>query len=286
MEAQKQLITIDVGRVLASRLGAERYRRIPACVVRWLERFIRQDRLNELLRNNYPLTGADFCAGVLRDMRVDYRVIHPERLPSAADGPDAQRVLFVSNHPLGGLDGICLIDLLARRVCPEGVQPAFIVNDLLMAVEPLADVFVPVNKHGRQSRSSAAMVDEVFDGPRPVMMFPAGLVSRRRHGQPVRDLAWNPMFVRRAAKSGRDIIPLHFGGENSNFFYKFANLRERLGMKFNIEMLRLPAELVGAEGRTFDVTVGKRIPAATLCQELTPLEEAARIRGLIYEPDM
>lgn len=278
MEVQDSLITIDIGQVLADRLGPRRMRYIPRAAVRWLERFICQDRLNALLRDNYPATGADFCAGVLRDLDVTYTVRDAGRLPAPGDS----RVLFVSNHPLGGLDGMVLIDMLTRRCCRPDQKLAFIVNDLLSAVTPLRDTFIPVNKHGRQSREAVRRVEEVFDGEGPVVMFPAGMVSRRRSGL-VRDLVWNPMFVRRAVKSGRDIIPLRFEGSNSSFFYKFANLRERLGIRFNIEMIRLPAEVVRAQGSRFAVSVGERIPCGRLLESLDPAAEAARIRSLIYD---
>ncbi len=281
METRDELITINVRRVLTERLGERRMRRIPGFAVKWLEKFICQDRLNKLLRDNYPSTGADFCSGVLRDLSVNYEVVHPERLPDASSPSDC-RVLFVCNHPLGGLDGMILIDMLTRHCCPPEEKLGFVVNDLLSAVKPLGDVFIPVNKHGRQSREAAARVESVFMGSGPLVMFPAGMVSRRRKGV-IADLRWNPMFVRRAVKSSRDIIPLRFDGANSSFFYKFAALREKLGFRFNIEMIRLPAEVIRSEGKTFTITVGERIPYTELLKQLDPAAEAARIRSLIYE---
>lgn len=281
MESQSSLITIDVRRVLAERLGERRIRRIPDFALRWLERFICQDQLNALLRNNYPATGADFCAGVLRDLDVSYTITGEGTLPDAAS-PEDCRVLYVCNHPLGGLDGMILIDLLSRQALPEGCSLGFVVNDLLSAVKPLDNVFVPVNKHGRQSREAAARIEGVFAGNGPVVMFPAGMVSRRRKGV-IQDLEWSPMFVRRAVKSGRDIIPLRFDGINSTFFYKFANLRERLGIRFNIEMIRLPAEVIRARGKSFNITVGRRIPCSELLDGFTPVSRAGMIRRMIYD---
>lgn len=273
-------IKIDVRAVVRNRLG-KRSRFIPGFLLSWLERFIRQERLNELLRNSYPKRGADFCRSVLTDMRVTYDVVHPDRLPSVDDS----RVLYVSNHPLGGLDGIILTDMLSRRVDADGNRcgACFVVNDLLDYVEPLRDVFVPVNKHGRQHREAVERLERVFEGPESVVMFPAGLCSRRGADGVVADLEWQKMCVNRAVKSGRDIIPLHFIGENSPFFYKFANLRKRLGLRFNFEMLRLPAELVDSEGRNFTVVVGERISIAQFRGGSDAMEEACRLRQIVYE---
>lgn len=272
--AEKPII-IDVEAVVKARLGAKA-RYVPAFIYRYLERVIRQERLNQLLVHNFPNTGAEFCRGVIADLNVGYDVVHPERLP----GSDARRVLFVSNHPLGGLDGMILADMLWSR----GIEARFVVNDLLDAVEPLRDIFVPVNKHGRQSRAAVERLDAVFQSPSPVVMFPAGMVSRRRGGT-IADLKWQKMFVNRAIKSKRDIVPLRFIGENSPFFYKFANLRESLGLKFNIEMVRLPAEVIAAEGSKFSIVVGQRISYKDFKGGADADAEAQMMRRLIYEFD-
>ncbi|MDE6300970.1 MAG: 1-acyl-sn-glycerol-3-phosphate acyltransferase [Muribaculaceae bacterium] len=270
-ETESQLITIDLRSVVASKLG-RKSALVPGWLVGRLEKVICQDRLNEMLRVAYPRRGADFCEAVIRhlDVRVDIR--HAERLPDSAD----RNVIFVSNHPLGGLDGMILIHLLTRHY---GVEPRFVVNDLLMAVEPLSDVFLPVNKHGSQSRNSTRAIDEAMADPdRPVVVFPAGLCSRLRDGS-VADLEWHKMFVQKARQFGRDIIPLHFDGCNSRKFYRTARLRERLGIKFNIEMVLLPSEVFKAQGKTFAITVGEKIPADTLDRDARA--ETRRIRAIV-----
>lgn len=163
-----------------------------------------------------PGARAGFCRGVLRDLDVSYRLAGGCRLPDAA----ARRVIYISNHPLGGLDGIALIDMVAAH---HGVEPWFVVNDLLMAVKPLQRVFLPVNKHGRQTREEGAVIDAALSGDRPVIIFPAGLVSRRQGDGSIADLEWKKRFVNMAIKYRRDIIPLHFSGHNSNFFITLQN---------------------------------------------------------------
>lgn len=266
-------LEINVGEVLRQRIPRY-WRFIPRGLVRWLERTVCQDELNRLLRDNFPRRDADFCRGVLDDLGVTVNFHNLDNLPPK----EQTRVLFVSNHPLGGLDGMALIDFVRTYY---GVAPRFIVNDLLNAVEPLSDTFIPVNKHGAQSREAILRLDEAFASDAPLLMFPAGLVSRRGKKGVVADLEWQKMFVAKARQYGRDIIPLHFYGENSSFFYKFAKFRRRIGLKFNIEMIYLPREVFRSKGKTFDVVVGKPIPHASL-DDMPPARKAQQIRQMVY----
>ena len=262
---------IDLGAVLRSKLGAKRAGRVPRFLVRMLERIICQERLNELLAAAWPREGAEFCDAVLREMKVELVVDGKENLP--ADG----RAIFVCNHPLGGLDGIAIIDALAKVYGPE---LHFLVNDILMAVEPLKGVFLPVNKHGAQSRSGATELEEALAGPAPLAIFPAGLCSRRGPDGRIADLQWRKSFVSMARRSGRPIVPLYFEGRNSNFFYRLANLRKRLGIGFNLEMIRLPRELVRASGSRFRLVCGTPVDVEELGTQDSV--EALRIRQLVY----
>lgn len=267
-------LEINVGEVLRQRIPRY-WRFIPRGLVRWLERTVCQDELNRLLRDNFPRRDADFCRGVLDDLGVTVNFHNLDNLPPK----ELPRVLFVSNHPLGGLDGMALIDFVRTYY---GVAPRFIVNDLLNAVEPLSDTFIPVNKHGAQSRKAILRLDDAFASDAPLLMFPAGLVSRRGKKGEVADLEWQKMFVAKARQYGRDIIPLHFYGENSSFFYKFAKFRRRIGLKFNIEMIYLPREVFRSKGKTFDVVVGKPIPHASL-DDMPPAQKAQQIRQMVYD---
>lgn len=260
---REDVIRINVGEVIGSRLPGL-YRFMPRCLVRWLERLICQDELNRLLEDNAGKRGAEFCRGVLESLDVKVDVRYAERLPAKEN----RRVVFVSNHPLGGLDGMALIDLVHRHY---GGQVWFIVNDLLMAVKPLEPVFVPINKFGSQSRDSIARIDAAFAGNDPVIIFPAGLVSRYRKvsygGKTVKmvcDLDWHKMFVTKSVQHRRDIVPLFFSGTNSMDFYKKANLRKKLGLKFNFEQVLLPREVFRSRGKRFTVTVGHTKPYASL----------------------
>ncbi|MDE6928798.1 MAG: 1-acyl-sn-glycerol-3-phosphate acyltransferase, partial [Muribaculaceae bacterium] len=253
-----------------------RYSRlVPGFVLRYLEKTVCQDRLNELLRNNFPREGAEFCEGVLADLDVGLTVVGEDKLPS----PAQRRVVFVSNHPLGGLDGMALIAWATRRY---GGKVHFVVNNLLDAVAPLRSVFVPVNKHGSQSRESIRAIDEAFAGEDPVLVFPAGLCSRRGSNGVIADLEWQKMFVNKAVEHHRDVVPLYFSGRNSDFFYNFAKIRKQLGLKFNIEMIYLPSEIFRARGSRFTLVCGDTIGWQELRSGKAAMEQAAEIRSLVY----
>lgn len=269
---QSSVIKIDVDEVLRSRLPRH-YRYIPRFVIRWIERTICQEQLNELLQSNAGKIDADFCNGVLKDLNISLDIKGRENLPPR----EKRRVVIVSNHPLGGLDGIALIDFFSRYY---GGKIHFVVNDLLMAIKPLNGVFLPINKHGKQSRQSFQAIEDAFAGDNPIIIFPAGLVSRKGKNGVIADLKWQKMFLGKAIQHQRDVIPLHFGGENSPFFYNFAKLRTRMGLKFNIEMIYLPREMFRSRNANFTISIGSPISWQSLTNTR---EKADEIKQIVYD---
>ncbi|MBD5226369.1 MAG: glycerol acyltransferase [Bacteroidales bacterium] len=269
-----RVLRIDVASVVRERLpGASRF--VPGFLLDGLARLIHQEELNALLESNAGREGADFCRGVLADLGVTYNIIGGENMPAAAD----RRVVYVSNHPLGALDGIALIDMVTRH---HGVEPRFVVNDLLMAVKPLRRVFVPINKHGGQTHAATSELQRAFEADAPVIVFPAGLVSRKRKGGEIHDLEWRKMVVNKAVEHGRDIIPLYFGGCNSPFFYNFAKLRTLTGLKFNVEMALLPGEIFKCRGACFPIVAGRRVKASTLAGGREARREVQALCDAVY----
>ncbi len=277
-------IKLDVAEVLRAKApGVARH--IPRWAVRWLERTICQDEMNQLLDESRGLTGADFCRGVLKSLQITVDVKNPALLPSKDD----RRVVFVSNHPLGGLDGMALINVLQSHF---GGQVWFIVNDLLMAIKPLKNVFLPINKHGSQSRQAAAAIDRAFAGNDPVIIFPAGLCSRlaskssfKETGHRIADLEWHKMFVNKSIQHKRDIVPIFFNGQNSDHFYRFARNRKRLRIPFNIEMIYLPQEVFKARGKRFAITLGERVAWESLAGGKDAQRTADQLRSQVYSLD-
>ena len=269
-----ETLKIDVSKVLKNKMP-DRYRYIPRFVVKWLERIIHQDELNALLLKNGDKEGIDFADAILKDLEITTEIIGNDNLPPAGSG----RYIFVSNHPLGGLDGISLIALLGHQY--DRIK--FIVNDMLMQITPFRSVFLPANKVGKQSRKTAEEINEAMSGSEQIATFPAGLCSRRQPNGEIQDLKWTKGFISKSIEFQRDIIPIYFDGLNSDFFYRMAHLRERIGIKFNIEMILLPGEVFKNRGMKFTIYIGKPIKWETLTTDgRAPLEIAQSIKNVVY----
>ncbi len=261
---------IDVDKVLRTRLPRH-YRYIPRFAVRWLERTICQDQLNAILLKMAGKNSVDAASAALTEMGITIDEKGLEQLPEG-------RYMFVSNHPLGGLDGLALISLIGNRY-ERHIK--FLVNDLLMAVEPLRGVFLPVNKYGSQSRTTATQIEEALKSDEQFITFPAGLCSRMQPDGTIADLPWQKAAVNHAVNYQRDIVPIYFDACNSKFFYRFAKWRKKLGIKFNIELIFLPKEMIKQCGSTLHVIIGEPIPWTSL-DARAPKKEAARLRDIVY----
>lgn len=265
-------LRIDVDSVIRQRLPRH-YKYIPRFVIRWVERIIKQDGLNKILADIGENKGVDAADIALADLNVAYNAVNEDNIPSEG------RFIFASNHPLGGLDGMALISLIGHRYNGE---IKFIVNDLLMAVKPFDNVFMPINKHGRQSREYALEIEKQYNGNKQMITFPAGLCSRKLKGGMIGDLKWQKFVVSQAISSQRDIIPIFFDGRNSKFFYRFAKFREKLGIKFNVEMILLPREMFKCSGQKFNVYFGEPIKWQSLDAK-NARGEAERLREMVYD---
>lgn len=201
---------------------------IPEFVFRKLARIIRQDELNRISGENVGKEGPDFARGVMESLDIKLSCKGVENLPSEG------RYVFASNHPLGGLDGMALLSFLCDRY---DNHVKCLVNDVLMAIKPLRSVFLPINKYGSQSREAMKRVEGAYAGDDQILMFPAGLCSRMNDKGEVCDLEWQKSFITKSVETKRDVIPVYFEGLNSKFFYRFARIRKRLGIKFNIELI-------------------------------------------------
>lgn len=246
--------------------------KLPRFAINWLRRTVHEEELNHIYENYWGLAPQPFIRSCFRDWRVSYSIEGLDELPR--DG----RYLFVSNHPFGGMDGLMLIDKLIDYFGDVRV----VVNDILRVIQPLDELWVPVNKHGSQSAAYARRFEEAFFGDKQILTFPAGLCSRRIDGR-IQDTEWKINFLKKAYASGRTIVPIFVEGRLSNFFYNLSNLRKKLGVKANIEMLWLPDEMFSQHDRHFRLQVGKPIALESL-QSLGSLkEQVAYIREKCYE---
>jgi len=213
----------------------------------------------------------DFMEAAYQEFNVDMDIKGEENLPESG------RFLFVANHPLGGFDGNMLIYII-RKHYPRVV---FLVNDILMNLKNMDEFFIPINKHGGQSRESVKQLDEAYRSGIQIISFPSGMVSRKLKGK-IQDLVWQKNFIIKAKQYQRDVIPVHISGRNSNFFYRLANVRKFLGIKWNLEMLYLIDETYKHQNKTFSFTIGKPIPYTDFDHRYTPIEWAARVRDVVY----
>ena len=267
--------TIDVRQILRGKMGAKA-KYVPGFIVKWLERILHQDEVNEFLWDNRDRTGVEWLESCLKYLDTTLDIVGEENLP---DGDDGRLYTFVSNHPLGGQDGVALGTILGRHY---GGNFRYLVNDLLMNLPGLAPLCIPINKTGRQSRNFPAMVEAGFRGDNHILMFPAGICSRRIDGT-IHDLPWKKTFISKSVETHRDVVPIHFGGRNSDFFYNLADTCKRLGIKFNIAMLYLADEMYKNRHKTFRVAIGKPIPWQTFDKSKTPMEWAKYVQDIVYK---
>ena len=275
MQPDKAPFQIDIDEILRSKAGPKA-KRIPRFIVAWLKRRLHQDQVNDFLRIIGDKEGVPWLKGCLDFLDTKVEVKGLENLPSDADG---RRFTFVSNHPLGGQDGVALGYVLGTHY--DG-RIKYLVNDLLMFLPGLAPLCIPINKTGKQSRQFPALVEAGFSGDDHILMFPAGLCSRRRHGV-IRDLPWNKTFITKSVQHQRDVVPIYFSGRNSNKFYTIANICKMLGLKFNLAMLYLVDELFKNQHKTFEVHIGRPIPWQTFDRSRTATQWAAYVQDIVYQ---
>lgn len=262
-------LQLNIREILKARIPKRKRRFLPPFLITWVEKLIRQKELNEILRETHPSEGSDFSKKVLKHLNITLNV---EGLQNLQDG---KRYMFASNHPLGGLDGIALIKVLGEKYGDDNIR--FLVNDMLMNVTPLKKIFLPVNKFGRQGKEYASVINEKLNSDCQIFQFPAGLCSRKGANGEIRDLEWQKSFVTKALESEREIVPVYFEGRNSNRFYKTANWRKKLGIKFNIEQILLPSELCKARGSSYRIVFGIPISITELKNSNKSAKELASV---------
>lgn len=266
--------TIDIDEILKSKMG-RKVRYVPRFLVSWLKRLIHQDEVNRFLWESRHLTGTEWLTECVRYLKITLEVVGTENLPNKNDG---KLYTFVSNHPLGGQDGVSLGSIIGQHY--DG-NFRYLVNDLLLNLPGLKPVSIGINKTGKQSRDFPRMVEAGFKGDNHLLMFPAGLNSRMIKGE-IHDLPWKKTFITKSVESHRDVVPIRFSGRNSNRFYRIAKFSDRF-LPFNLAMLFLVDEMYRNVGKTFRVVIGKPIPWQTFDKSRTPMEWAQYVEDKVYE---
>ncbi|GAO31002.1 1-acyl-sn-glycerol-3-phosphate acyltransferase [Geofilum rubicundum] len=264
-------LLIDIEQVFANKNPAL-LKTIPGFIIRYLKRITHQDGVNRIITQNNHIKGLPFSQAILDDFGVKFNTIGLENIPE--DG----RYLFASNHPLGGMDGIAFLTATGQRF----PNIKFPVNDILMHIKGLNNIFLPVNKHGGHSREAARVLEETYQSDAQILFFPAGLVSRKQQGGIIKDLEWKRNFIKKAIQHQRDVVPVHISGHNTPFFYNLAKWRKRLGIKANIEMLYLADEMFKQKGENLTIRYGQPVPWQSLKNEKDAAKSAEKIKEMVY----
>ena len=155
------------------------------------------------------------------------------------------------------------------------------VNDILTQFEPFNNLFIPINKHGINPRENLLRIDELYQSDQCIVIFPAGLVSRKQKKKII-DLEWKKSFITKVKKYNKPIYPVYISGENSKRFYKTANFRKRLGLKLNVEMLLLVDEMFKKRGSTIHLTMGNPIDPTCFNKTKSNQEWAQAVKNHVY----
>ena len=261
---------IDIEQII--KLKSEKlHRLLPRFVINYIRRIIHEEEVNDILNRYHGQDGIRFANGLMEEFNVKFNVRGEEKIPLSG------KLIIACNHPLGGFDGLALISLISKY--RKDIK--FPVNDFLMHLPNLQDIFIPINKTGSNSIETARQFDEIFSSDNVILYFPAGICSRKIHGK-IQDLEWKKTFVSKAKQYQRDILPIYFNGKNSHFFYNLAKLRKFLRIKVNIEMAYLADELFKQRNSSYDISIGDLIHYQSLTSDKSDFAWAQEIRELVY----
>lgn len=263
---------IDIEKLIRSK-NPKILKWLPRFVLRYLKRILHQDEVNAFLIKNKDKKNAEWCQATVDYLNITYAVKNIERIPKEG------KIVIVMNHPLGGMDAMILVSALQNH----RTDLKFIVNDILLNLESMKEMFVGVNKQGKGKNKSETVgfVRELFKSDEAVCIFPAGLVSRKINDE-VMDLEWKKTFVTQSRENERTIVPIYIDGRLSNFFYRLHKWRTFFGIKANIEMLYLSNELFKQRNKHFNFVVGTPIKSDYLDQDLNDVSMAQKIKQEVY----
>lgn len=239
-----------------------------------LMKLLRIERINKIYDRFKHNSGIEFLDACLNELQITYN-IPPNDLKNV---PASGAVVFVANHPYGGLDGIILIRLIAS------IRPDFKVmaNFVLSNIEPLKDYFLPVDPFERINSTQKSLAGtkktlEILKNGGAVGVFPAGEVSAfYTNRKKISDKPWNPMIGRLILKSGAKVIPIYFSGSNSLLFNLLGLIHPRLRTAW------LPSELLNKKEFHVGIRIGKPISNEEL-QEFKDVNQLMRfLRAKTY----
>ncbi len=211
---------------------------------------LRISRLNEIYDKHKHKKDVVFLDAILREIKIDFEIPKEDldRIPK--DGA----FITVSNHPLGGIDGVLLLKLMVEK------RPDYkiIANFLLQRIEPLKKYVMPVNpfENRKDMQSSLAGIKNALahlKNGNPLGIFPAGEVSTYKDGELVVDKPWEEGAIKIIKKANVPVVPIYFHANNSKLFYFLSTISDTL------RTVKLPSEFIGQKNKTIKVRIGKPI---------------------------
>lgn len=246
---------------------------LPGFVIRYIERIVHEEEINDIMSRIGQFEGLEFIDKALNEeLDIEVKLTGEENIPLTGG------VFFASNHPLGGLDGLAFMHALGKY----RTDIKFMVNDILMNIKNLEPLFIPINKHGGQAREAIKLINEAYASDQALLVFPAGLVSRKQNKGVIKDLEWKKTFINKAKRFKKDIIPVYIDGQNSKFFYNLARFRKRVGVNVNLEMFYLADEMFAQRGKKVTIHMGKPIPYTHFDKSKNDAEWAEEVKNIVY----
>jgi len=261
---------IDVELALQEKIP-DIYKKIPGVLIRLMEKVIRQADMNRMIHESSHLNGIPLVDWVLDQFGVNIVVKGKKLIPKKG------RYIYPANHPIGGLDGLAIVSVVAK------IHPLikFVANDLLRVIKGFDSISLYIARFGQINRRNAILINKTLASEAQLLVQPAGTVSKRNPVK-ISDLAWNKFFIHKAIQYKRDVIPIHVQARNSRLFYNIASFRKIFRIKSNLEMFLLPREMFNKSGKTITITFGIPIAYKTFDDSRTHLEWAQKVREYVY----
>ena len=218
-----------------------------------LMKVLKISTLNKIYDRNKHLNDLEFINALLNEFEINFEIPEEDLKRIPAKGP----FITISNHPLGGIDGILLLKLLLERRTDYKI----IANFLLHRIEPLKPYVMPVNPfEGHKDAKSSVMgfksALQHLQNEHPLGIFPAGEVSTYRDGKLLVDRPWEVAAMKLIKKAEVPVVPIYFHAKNSKLFYRLAKLNDTL------RTAKLPSELLTQKERIIKVRIGHPISVA------------------------
>jgi putative hemolysin len=243
-------MSIVTSKEIANVLGVSRYGFLGTFIGWLLMRVLRISKVNKIYNNHKHKSDLDFLNGMLGEFKIEFEIPEEDLKRIPKTGP----FITISNHPLGGIDGVLLLKLLIEQRADYKI----IANFLLHRIEPLKPYVLPVNpfENHKEAKSSIAGIKNALLHLKegfPLGIFPAGEVSTYRDGKLMVDKPWEEGAVRLIKKANVPVIPIYFHAKNSNLFYVLSKISD------TFRTAKLPSELLSQKHRVIKVRIGKPI---------------------------